>query len=137
MTLSASTMPDIPKMTLDTAYEYCNVSQKVKGAVDSAGEATWTWTAVDSNIKADFQPLTEWERQRASAGIERASTHRGFFESTVLFPALWDNETEEPDLRIEMDSSGDGTVDTYFLIVAVDDHASHIEVLARKTSSDA
>lgn len=137
MTLSASVKPDVPQMTLDEAYEFCNVAQRTKGAVDSAGEAAWTWPAVDSNVRVDLQPLTEMERQRAGAGIERVSTHRAFFESTVSFPALWDAETNEPDLRIETDSSGNGTVDTYFLITAVDDHASHIEVMAKKVSSDA
>ncbi len=136
MTLSASTQPDVPQMTLDEAYEYCNISKRVKGAVDSAGEAGWTWTAVDSNVKIDLQALSEEEIQRSGAGEERVATHRGFFESTVTFPTLWDDETTEIALRIETDSTGNGTADTYFLITAVDDWSSHVEVMARKVSSD-
>lgn len=134
MTLSASTQPNAPKMTLDQVYEYCNVSKRVKGAVDSAGEASWTWTAVDSNVKVDLQPIPEEEIKRSGAGEERVATHKAFFESTVTFPTLWDDETEEIALRIETDSTGNGTADTYFLITAVDDWSSHVEVLARKVS---
>lgn len=137
MALSASRIPDVSKMALDFAFEYCNVKIRTKGTVDSAGEAPWTWTALDSNVKADIQPMSENELRRTAAGTERDATHKAFFESTVTFPSSWDDEDEEAVLRIETDSSGDGTADTYFRIVGVDDFGSHIEVLAKKVPEDA
>ena len=137
MALSASTQPDAPKMTLKDYYEYCNVSRKVEGTPNALGEAPWTWTAIDSDVKVDLQPVSAEELKRTAAGIERIATHRAFFESTVDFIDYWDAETEEVMLRIETDSSGNGTVDTYFAITAVDDYDSHVEVLCKKVPGDA
>lgn len=136
MPLSASVKPDVPKMELDFAYEYCNVSRKVKGSPNALGEAAWTWTAIDSNVKVDLQPVAAEELKRTAAGIERIATHRAFFLSDVGFIDYWDAEDEEVILRIETDSSGNGTADTYFLITAVDPWDSHVEVLCKKVPAD-
>lgn len=137
MALSASRISATPKMELDSAFEYCNVKIRTKGTVDTAGEAPWTWTALDSDVKVDIQPVSEKELSRTSQGIERDATHKAFFESTVTFPSSWDDDDEEAVMRIETDSDGDGTEDTYFRIVGIDDFGSHIEVLAKKVSVDA
>jgi len=130
MTLSASVKPTVPKMILGQFYEFCNVSKRVKGTPDDMGEADWTWVAVDSNIKVDIQPLEADEIKNIGAGTEIGATHRAFFLSTATFHATYLTAVA---MRVEVDSTGDGDVDTYYRIINADDHASHFEALLEPT----
>lgn len=129
-TLSASIKPNVPKMVLDFGFEYCNVSQRVKGALNDLGEADWTWTEVDSNIKVDIQPLEANEIKNIGVGTEVGATHRAFFLSTATFHATYLTGVA---MRVEVDSTGDGSADTYYRIINADDHASHFEALLEQT----
>jgi len=133
MTLSASVKPNVPKMILDFAYEFCNVSQRVEGALDALGEATWTWTAIDSNVKVDIQPLTAREIKNIGAGEEIDATHRAFFLSGVSFPTTYETAVA---MRVEVDTTGDGSPDSYFRILDVNNWASHVEALLEPTKDE-
>ena len=130
MTLSASVKPNVPKMVMNQFHEYCNVSKRVQGELNDHGEADWTWTAVDSDIKVDIQPLEAHEIKNVGVGTEIGATHRAFFLSTATFHTTYQTGVA---MRVEVDSTGDGAVDTYFRIINVDDHASHFEALLEPT----
>lgn len=130
MPLSASVKPNVPKMRMPTSHGYCNVSQRVQGALNAMGEADWTWTAVDSNIKVDIQPLEAHEIKNIGVGTEVNATHRAFFLSTATFHATYLTGVA---MRVEIDTTGDGSADTYYRVINSDDHASHFEALLEPT----
>jgi len=109
-------------MKLDQFYEYVNITSRTKGDVDAAGEASWTWAAVESNVKADIQALSERELKATGPGKVVDASHRAFFENDITI-AVGD--------RVEADDDNDGVVDTYYRVVSVDDQKSHIEALLK------